>query len=91
MTVFIHGTLIPINILAIHIKKMLIQIRTLKMILMMDMKRVTLTHTIPDIRAPTFLSGQQVEIGLTAEMHFPLLSTMVLITHGIMDTVIPMD
>ena len=61
------------------------------MILMMDMKKVTLTRTIPDIQAPTFLSGQQVEIGLTAEMHFPLLSTMVLITHGIMDTVIPMD
>ena len=70
---------------------MLIQIRTVKMILMMDMKKVTLTRTIPDIQAPTFLSGQQEGIGLTAEMHFSLLTTMVLITHGIMDTIIPMD
>ena len=70
---------------------MLIQIRTLKMILMMDMKKVTLTRTTPDIQVPTLLSDQQEGIGLTAEMHFSLLTTMVLITHGIMDTIIPMD
>ena len=61
------------------------------MILMMDMKKVTLTRTTPDIQVPTLLSDQQEGIGLTAEMHFSLLTTMVLITHGIMDTIIPMD
>ena len=68
-----------------------IQIHTLKMIFMMDMKRVTLTQRIGDIQAPIFLSGQQGGIGLTIKIHFFLLITMVLITHGIMDTVILMD
>ena len=70
---------------------MLTQIRTLKMILIMDMKRVTLTHTIQDIQAPIFLSGHQGGIGITTEMHFFPLIITVLITHGIMDTVILMD
>ena len=68
-----------------------IPIHMLEMIIIMDTKRITLTHIIGNIQAPLFLSGQQGRFGLIIEIHFSLLITMVSITHGIMDTVILMD